>query len=630
VTSPADSIVRRVLRAVMLTIGVLGSAWSALLLWSGGFELVLFGTAVTTHAPLRPLLIASVAFVVFILSGGVLRLPDRAIRAMGTLAAAAAPVCAWARPYHGAWALAALVVAVGVGRGSAVAGGADSYGYVSEAQLWAHGQLYQPMPLISEVPWPIADLGLAPLGYRPSLNRDGIVPGYAPGLPMIMALAQTVAGYCAIRWVVPLFGGVLMLATFALGARLATPLRGLAAALLVAVSPAFVYMLMNPMSDVPVAAAWAVSFVLLMRPSARAAFGAGLVCAVAILIRPNLLPSVIAPIGYLAWQWFTRGSSDRRGAVTRLVVFGVGVVPGVALPLWINWHLFGSPLKSGYGTLDTLFALDHILPNVRHYLWWVTESQTPVMLLGLLPLFVPLRRFWPAVGDRSVIAMLTLFVFTVWAQYCYYADFDAWWYLRFLLPAWPFLMLGVAQVACAVLPGGGRAAPALLALGFAAVVVFCVNEDLNRSVFRLWEGEQRYLTVAAEVRAATGRQSVVFSMQHSGSLRYYAGRTTIRYDNFEPAWLDRSIAWLTERGIRTYLLVEDWEIDVFKQRFAGQQTMTRLDAPPLFVYDGPFTIYFFDLGSDASRGTPVRVVTETYKGPFCVPPVLPPSLVVSR
>ena len=52
-----------------------------------------------------------------------------------------------------------------------------------------------------------APLTWSPLGYRPSPHRpDAIVPLYAPGLPLLMALAQLIAGFCGAFLVVPLCG----------------------------------------------------------------------------------------------------------------------------------------------------------------------------------------------------------------------------------------------------------------------------------------------------------------------------------------------------------------------------------------------------------------------------------------
>ena len=46
--------------------------------------------------------------------------------------------------------------------------------------------------------------------------------------------------------------------------------------------------------------------------------------------------------------------------------------------------------------------------------------------------------------------------------------------------------------------------------------------------------------------------AVILAMQHSGSLRYYTGRLILRWDALDPAWLDRAVAFLRDRGIATY------------------------------------------------------------------------------
>ena len=75
--------------------------------------------------------------------------------------------------------------------GAMVAGGADSYGYVSQAGYWQRGGVVVQEDIIRPSPWPGAALTWSPLGYRPSPHRpDAIVPLYAPGLPLLMALAQ--------------------------------------------------------------------------------------------------------------------------------------------------------------------------------------------------------------------------------------------------------------------------------------------------------------------------------------------------------------------------------------------------------------------------------------------------------
>ena len=51
----------------------------------------------------------------------------------------------------------------------------------------------------------------------------------------------------------------------------------------------------------------------------------------------------------------------------------------------------------------------------------------------------------------------------------------------------------------------------------------------------MWKGERRYVTAAQTTGGLTPPNSVVLSVQHSGTVRYYGGRMTIRlYDLSAP------------------------------------------------------------------------------------------------
>ena len=91
------------------------------------------------------------------------------------------------------------VVLAGYSGGSGVGGGADSYGYLSQADLWLKGDLITEQPGAARAPWPDAQSTLAPLGYRASPSRDAIVPIYYDPLqasklsrqPMIVAAPRS-------------------------------------------------------------------------------------------------------------------------------------------------------------------------------------------------------------------------------------------------------------------------------------------------------------------------------------------------------------------------------------------------------------------------------------------------------
>jgi hypothetical protein len=465
--------------------------------------------------------------------------------------------------------LAILTVAAGWTWNTKVAGGADSYGYVSQAVLWRHGALTIDQPFVADVPWPLAADTFSPLGYRPS--ADHLVPIYSPRMPMLMAAAVVVGGSSAMFWVVPLAGGVLVLATFAIGRAIAGAIVGLIAAAIVATSPTFLYMVVQPMSDVPAAAAWAAALACVLTGSPLLAAVGGLATSLAILIRPNLAPIAIV----LAVAAFVR---SRRA----LIPFVLCAVAGPAIVGVLNARLHGSPFASGYDLTDA-FSLAYVLPNLARYGRWLLAE--PALVVGLCALAFNLRRLWALAAIAAIVLV----------SYLVYVPFDAWWFLRYLLPAWPMLAIGAALV----IARAGRAALALVAV----VMVAGVWQAGRLGAFDLARAEAKYVDVAQTVRTMTSPRDVIISRQHSGSLRYYGDRLTLRWDFMDPLWLDRAVEWLSARGQHVFLVLDADEVIAVRERFGASGRVGRLDWPPAISYANGVTVIYEGVTRDPQTRT---------------------------
>ena len=68
-----------------------------------------------------------------------------------------------------------------------IAGGLDSYGYVSTAKLIAAGRLSEPQPLAQVLPFENALSAATPLGHVPRADGEASVPRFPIGLPLVMA-----------------------------------------------------------------------------------------------------------------------------------------------------------------------------------------------------------------------------------------------------------------------------------------------------------------------------------------------------------------------------------------------------------------------------------------------------------
>jgi hypothetical protein len=467
--------------------------------------------------------------------------------------------------------LSGLIAVAGIIGGTHAASGADSYGYVSQADLWLAGHLKIDQRWLG-LPVPFDDWALSPLGYKPGLEPGTIVPSYSPGLPLLMAGAKLVAGNEGPYFVVPLLGGLTVWLTFVLGRSLFSESVGLAACWLLAVSPAFLFQLMFPMSDVPVAAAWTLALVLAIigRP-----LSAGLASTIAILIRPNLAPLVLGVglIIVLPSPQETIRQSWRRAAV-----FSAGVLPGVLGVAAVNNYLYGSPLTSGYGPLTTIYHWEYFQPNLARYPVWLLQTQTPLILLGLLPL--PWRRLWPADHVRFRFGA-AVFIALLITPYLFYIPFEEWWYLRFLLSAFPIvLVLAVGALVRLRVPFTWIDHTML-----ATIVIVVSGWELttaqSRGVFTNRGPEQRYVTIGRELAVITPPNAIFIAMQHSGSARFYSARMTVRYDSLPSDSLDSAIEILRARGFYPYFLLEEWEEPQFRSRFGGVSAAGRLGWAPV-------------------------------------------------
>jgi hypothetical protein len=492
-------------------------------------------------------------------------------------------------------ALLATVVFTSVRWGSFVAGGSDSYCYAHQAERWASGRLQVPEPLALAAPWPDAALAFAPAGHVPSRTVPGaIVPICPPGLAMAMALPLLVGGHDAMFLVLPLFGAVLIAATYSTGARYGARV-GLAAAALTAASPVFLYQLVQPMSDVPAAALWTVAAASATSPRRRGAIAAGLAAGAAIVMRPNLVLLGV-PIGLFLLFRPERRWRDR---VRSAAMYAAGAGAGCVLVGIIQNAFYGSPFSSGYGSLDVLFRLAHVAPNASRYFAWMTETHTPAWLVALAaPLLLP----------GSLSALLLSMVAVNVALYLPYVVFDVWWYLRFLLPAIPLVMVLLAAVvdaACRrVRPGWS--VPVLTAVTVVLAVLF-VRAASERHAFELQRIEARFARAGRFVADRLPANALVFTSWESGSVRFYSGRRTLVWDGLDPEWLDRAVEFARLHRLEPFLLFERWEEPQFRQRFAGSP-LAALDWPPMAEIGGEVRIYRPDDRGRYQRG--MNVTTE--------------------
>lgn len=557
--------------ATLLLLGLIAALFAVFVGLTGGIDTRIGGVAVRSRSWERPatvavaLLGAGLFFVRHLFAG----IPARLFRALPVL------ILLWG-------AVAAFAF------GTYAAGGADSFGYISQAELLAHGRLTDSMPSHPAFDWPDMAVTLTPLAFTRGPHPGVLVPVYPPGLPLLMAPLTWIHSW-AVFVVVPLCAVFTLWCCLRLGRELEDEQAGILGALLLSVSPTFLLQAMQPMSDVPVTAAWLAALLLARRRSLTASAVAGLVASLAVMIRPNLAPLALFVIVTCATT--TREGSSGRPLI-HMLVCAACMLPGVVTLGYIQNVRYGSPLGSGYGSFDDLFGVSNIRPNLSRYPRWLTMAHSPFLWLWLLaPLWFgrgnARARIFSWIGYGFAAAVIAAYL-----PYVYFRP-DEWSYTRFLLPALPFMVVFAAGVMLSVarrwIPSMPLGATATLIL---ALAVWSLSMASSLGVFRMWEGERKYPRVGLFVRDRLPKSALVLAAQHSGSIRYYSHRPTLRRDLLDRASLDRALTSMRNAGYDPFLVVDAGEDEAFLRRFRGTGQRAVEALAPLATI-GNTTVYAF-------------------------------------
>jgi hypothetical protein len=549
-THPARSARLSILDGALAALAVAGVLLTSIALVLQRTAIELAGVRISLRNPARPFVLAAVAMLVWAWLN-----PERCDALLQRTKRTIGRLPRWLAPL----AIGALVVIAGLRAGASVASGADSYGYITQAEMLSEWRTRRPEPpLAASATWTDSRLSMAPLGWLPA-EPGTQVPVYPPGYPLLMAAARTIDTRL-MGVVVPVSGAVTMLALMAIAALVGRRELGWAAAVLLGTSPAFLMSLVVPMSDLPATAAWTVAMAAALAPGVSSALMAGLAGGMGILIRPNLLPLALAVIALSA----ASGRDSARLRVWRAGAAAIGLGLGALCVAAFQWSYYGSPTANGYGRLEDLFAVRYWSTNVAQFSMWLMSTQATVALIGTGAAVLARARD----AHRMPWLLLALPALTL-ACYLFYLPFDNWTYLRFLLPGLPIVMLwsaaGLAWVTRVAPGAAGR-------LAFVLLIVWCglgqFHEARVRHVFANAASVQRFEDVSRAVQQRVPPASVVVTREFSGSLQYYAGLQTVRWDRLDAASLTRAVTQLQAAGLPVFALLDERsELPDFKTRF---------------------------------------------------------------
>ena len=465
----------------------------------------------------------------------------------------------------------------------AYASGSDSSGYLNVARLLSQGKIVVNQRLVPGVPATDRSYLYVPLGFR-SIDTKHMVATYPIGLPFLITIASFLCSWSyAAKWVMwahALAGAILM---YALGRQCRLPPGWSAlAALILAMSPLYVDFSLVLMSDVP-AAVWvmaAMTCALRGREHTGWALAAGALTGYAVLIRPsNLLVALPAMLAI--------GGSPRR-----LVAYLVGGMPLAIVHVAYNTAAHVSLVSGGYGDVSELFRWSNVGPTLAHYGKWLPILLTPLAVLALgLPLL------WRRHGRLVLVLAAWILVYvTFYVSYAF--THETWWYLRFLLPAFPAIAAAALLVARAgleylnvvrFLPAGSLRA---WSAGFAATALlfgFDFHWNAELSTFGSGDGERNYPDAVAWLQREAHPRAVIFAMQMSGSLYYYSGYIVVRWDSIDAQNFAQITATAAAASRPVYALLKPYDIEQIRERHELFGTWTKLGAAhdtELWRYEG--------------------------------------------
>ena len=546
--------VRRPLLAVACLLAVAAAAMVA----TAGFATTIGGVRVSARSPSAAAIAAVLAALAWLVAA------SRARRVHGDLVAADA----WLerRADAAVATIAGLAGAFAISYQTFSAAGADASGYLSQAAMLASGALTYIEPLGAIADWPGAASTFLPLGWWMTADVSTQVPTYPIGLPLLMVPLHVAGG--------ALFASLIGPASLALtvwaGARLAHRVAGASAALLAAVwiatSPVALIAAMQPMADMPATAAWLVCWVAVLaldsdegRRKNTLGVAAGLAAGVAVVIRPNLAPAVAVPAALLLLR-------HRR----LLPAFAMPVALAAVIVGYVQWRWFGSPLRSGYGTAGQIYAMSNMVPNAGLYTEWLLDTHGPWLLAA------PLAAI--AVPSRS-LRWLLVFAAAIVVAYLVYAVFEVWTYLRFVLPALAIAMVAVSTLIVHVSSRWPAARFAVVFLAILAVASLQIRSARTHDVFSLASRHARALLAGRYLEAATPERSLIIAGEQSGSLRYYTGRSIVRWELTSPETLEIAVARAQAAGYDVWVALDEFEEDLVRQKY-GTRVIGLLDWPP--------------------------------------------------
>jgi hypothetical protein len=119
---------------------------------------------------------------------------------------------------------------------------------------------------------------------------------------------------------------------------------------------------------------------------------------------------------------------------------------------------------------------------------------------------------------------------------------------------------------------------------------------------------RRYAAVAEFVNRALPANAAFIAFQHTGSLAFYTGSLTLRYDFLPRHRLQSVLDWLQSNGYRPYVVLEVWEEPLYRAHFAGVDKVSRLEMAPIVETAPGIKVRVYDPIEPPTLAMPPRIL----------------------
>jgi hypothetical protein len=350
----------------------------------------------------------------------------------------------------------------------------------------------------------------------------------------------------------------------------------LAGAAILAAFPVYLFMAVQPMSDL-LACVWGTAAVLaglLARKRSGWAVLAGAAFGMGFLVRPANILLLLALVLALPFK---------PKIYVKFILGGVcfGIFHSI-----LNHVLYGSMFTTGYrGELLGQLGTKDLLPRFLFYCRWFVK-----MLTVLVPLAWLLAGLDRKVAFKDRLLLIFWFLPTL-VFYCLYQPFNSWTLVRYFLPALPALILSALFVLREAMDyfshkiqasRGTSQLPRLhtkkilatwpkvvAGLLFLLVVSTEISQVKKLKLLDVNEFESVYKLSCLSVKKTLPEKSVIVSGQMSGALAYYTDFLPCLWDQLQPEQFSLIYERANQRGYSIYALLFPSEENEFQKYAPG-------------------------------------------------------------